>query len=160
MIVIHSDGACRGNQFEFNQGGWGCVFRDMESGKVMHKWGHEPNSTTNVRMELVAAIEALKAVRHRESTVVELYSDSEQLVKGMTEWLGGWKANSWRNSSRKPVKNADLWRTLDELSQHHTVRWLHVRGHNGDVGNEMADKLANDGASGKCGSKLLKSTSE
>ena len=103
--------------------------------------GSEPE-TTNNRMELTAAIEALDALR--QPVEVDLYTDSEYLRKGITQWLEGWKRNSWRTAARKPVKNRDLWERLDTLAARHPVRWHWVKGHAGDPGNERADRLANE----------------
>ncbi len=106
-------------------------------------WGGELQ-TTNNRMELTAVIEALSALK-RECKVV-VYTDSEYVRKGITEWIGGWKRRGWKTADNKPVKNAELWRKLEELAAGHDVDWRWVRGHNGDPGNERADALANKGA--------------
>ncbi|UTW04513.1 ribonuclease HI [Amphritea atlantica] len=150
MINIYTDGACRGNQNTFNMGGWGFVLTDKATGKARHCWGHEAN-TTNNRMEMTAAIKALHAIRNRSRSEVTVYSDSNLMVKGMTEWLSGWKAKGWKNSGKKPVENKDLWVQLEELSALHNVTWQHVKGHNGNAGNELADQLANRGADGQQG---------
>ncbi|MET0118950.1 MAG: ribonuclease HI [Sedimenticola sp.] len=150
MIDIYTDGACRGNQHAFNMGGWGYVITDKVSGRSRHCWGHEQN-TTNNRMEMTATIKALHAIRNRPKSDVTVYSDSNLIIKGMTEWLSGWKAKGWRNASKKPVENKDLWLQLDELSALHNVTWQHVKGHNGNKGNEIADQLANRGADGHKG---------
>lgn len=105
-------------------------------------WGGEPD-TTNNRMELTAALRALEALKRR--CVVDLYTDSEYLRKGILEWLPNWKRRQWRTAARTPVKNADLWQLLDAASQQHDVRWHWVKGHSGDPGNELADALANRG---------------
>ena len=152
MLEIYTDGACRGNQSANNKGGWGFILTDTTTGKVRHRWGHEAD-TTNNRMEMTAAIRALYAIRNRERTEVTIYSDSNLMVKGMNEWLTGWKAKGWKTASKKPVENKGLWVQLDELSAGHDVTWCHVRGHAGDVGNELADKLAKAkrGADGQSG---------
>ena len=136
-VRIHTDGACRGNP---GPGGWGVL---MESGDAWCElWGGEP-ATTNNRMELTAAIEALGALKAR--CEVALYTDSEYVRRGITEWLPRWKQNGWRTADRKPVKNDDLWRQLDAAATTHHVHWHWVRGHAGDAGNERADALANRG---------------
>ncbi|MEH6652331.1 MAG: ribonuclease HI [Motiliproteus sp.] len=147
MIEIYTDGACRNNQQAINQGGWGLVLTDMYTGKIRHCWGHQAD-TTNNRMEMTAAIKALEAIRNRPRSEVTIYSDSNLLIQGMNEWMTGWKAKGWKNASKKPVGNKDLWLLLDELSGNHDVTWRYVKGHNGDVDNELADKLANRGADG------------
>ncbi|MCT7655418.1 ribonuclease HI [Oceanimonas sp. NS1] len=152
MIEIYTDGACRGNQHSNNSGGWGYVIKDTDTGKARHAWGHERN-TTNNRMEMTAAIKALHVIRNRSRSVVTLHSDSNLLIKGMTEWLTGWKARGWKTAARKPVENIDLWERLDELSQGHEVTWVHVKGHAGNAGNEQADTLANRGADGTSGAQ-------
>ncbi len=139
-VTIYSDGACRGNP---GPGGWGAVLR--WDGREKTLCGGEAN-TTNNRMELTAAIRALEALR-RPCDVV-LYTDSQYLRKGITEWLDNWKRRGWKTASRKPVKNADLWEALDVLSRRHRIEWRWVRGHSGDPGNEAADALANRGIDG------------
>lgn len=136
-VRIYTDGACRGNP---GPGGWGVR---LEAGSAWRElWGGEP-ATTNNRMELLAAIEALGAVR--PGSEVAVYTDSEYVRRGITEWLARWKQNGWRTADRKPVKNDDLWHRLDAAAAAHTVRWHWVRGHAGDPGNERADTLANRG---------------
>ena len=108
-------------------------------------WGGEPE-TTNNRMELMAAIEALRQLRSR--CRVELYTDSQYVRKGITEWIEGWKRRGWKNAAGKPVKNQDLWQLLDDLTQKHEVHWHWVRGHSGHTLNERADELANRGVTG------------
>ncbi len=152
MIEIYTDGACRGNQHSTNMGGWGYVIENRATGKKRHCWGHEAN-TTNNRMEMMAAIKGLTAIRNGSRTDVTIYSDSNLVIKGMTEWIDGWKAKGWKNASKKPVENKDLWLKLDELSALHNVTWHHVKGHNGNEGNEIADQLANRGADGHQGKK-------
>lgn len=137
-VVIYTDGACKGNP---GPGGWGAWLRSGEHEKELS--GGEP-LTTNQRMELTAAIEALTALT-RPSRVV-LYTDSRYVLGGITSWIQGWKRNGWKNSAKAPVKNADLWRALDAAAARHTIEWRWVKGHAGDVGNERADTLANAGA--------------
>ena len=135
-VVIYSDGACRGNP---GPGGWGVVlgFRDAEQTLK----GYEPE-TTNNRMELTAVIEGLRALNR--SCDIQINTDSKYVMHGITEWLENWKRNGWKTAARKPVKNVDLWRQLDEeLQQHHKVEWRWIKGHSGNAGNEHADQLAN-----------------
>lgn len=136
-VIIYSDGACSGNP---GPGGWGAVLIYGDKRKEIS--GGEP-MTTNNRMELRAATEALMALKR--SCSAELHTDSEYLRKGITEWIGKWKANGWRTASRDPVKNADLWQALDEARQRHKVSWHWVKGHAGEVENERADELARQG---------------
>lgn len=137
-VVIYTDGACKGNP---GPGGWGVW---MKSGAHEKEMCGGEAVTTNNRMELTAVIEALTALK-RPCDVV-LYTDSEYVRKGITEWIHGWKTRGWKTADKKPVKNADLWQRLDTLSQGHRVDWRWVRGHAGDPGNEKADMLANQGA--------------
>lgn len=136
-VEIYADGACKGNP---GPGGWGAW---------IHYDGHEKElfggemGTTNNRMELTAVIRALEALKR--SCHAKVYTDSVYVQKGMSEWISGWKARNWRTSDKKPVKNDDLWRVLDELAQQHTVEWVWVKGHAGNAGNERADMLANKG---------------
>lgn len=136
-VIIYSDGACSGNP---GPGGWGAVLIYGDKRKEIS--GGEP-MTTNNRMELRAATEALMALKR--SCSAELHTDSEYLRKGITEWIGKWKANGWRTASRDAVKNADLWQALDEARQRHKVSWHWVKGHAGEVENERADELAREG---------------
>jgi ribonuclease HI len=136
-VVIYTDGACRGNP---GPGGWGALLRWNGHEKRLH--GGEPR-TTNNRMELMAAIAALEALR--EPCSVTLYTDSVYLKQGLTEWLPRWKAGGWRTADRKPVKNQDLWQRLDAAASRHRVTWHWVKGHAGNAGNEAADRLANTG---------------
>jgi len=133
-VVIYTDGACSGNP---GPGGWGVVLRWNGTEKELH--GGDPQ-TTNNRMELMAAIQALEAL-NRPSRV-QLYTDSVYLLNGITKWVAGWQSNGWRTSAKKPVKNEDLWRRLIEAKNGHDVNWQWVKGHAGDEGNERADALA------------------
>lgn len=138
-VTIYTDGACSGNP---GPGGWGAVLISGEYRKELHGSARE---TTNNRMELTAAIEALKAL-HAPSRV-DLHTDSTYLKKGISEWLPGWKQNNWQRRSGKrwlPVKNVDLWKQLDALTGAHEIRFHWVRGHNGHVENERCDELARD----------------
>ena len=136
-ISIHTDGACSGNP---GPGGWGAILE--WDGREKELFGGEPH-TTNNRMELTAAIEALSALK-RPSTV-ELHTDSQYLRQGITNWIRGWKRNGWKTSDKKPVKNVDLWQKLDQLIAVHKVEWRWVRGHAGHDLNERADELARKG---------------
>ena len=136
-VVIHTDGACKGNP---GPGGWGAVLVSGAHEKEIH--GGE-RLTTNNRMELKAVIEALNALK--APCEVVLHTDSSYVHKGITEWIGAWKARGWRTADKKPVKNEDLWRALDAAAARHRIDWRWVRGHAGDPGNERADALANRG---------------
>ena len=136
-IIVYTDGACRGNP---GPGGWGVVLRWNGHEKTLH--GGE-TLTTNNRMELMAAISALESLR--EPCAVTLYTDSVYVKQGLNEWLPGWKARGWRTADKKPVKNQDLWQRLDLAAKPHQVDWRWVEGHAGDPGNELADRLANEG---------------
>lgn len=136
-VLIYTDGACRGNP---GPGGWGAVM--ISGGKEKDICGGEL-STTNNRMELMAAIEALRALTR--PCKVELHTDSQYLRTGITEWLAGWKARGWRTAAKAPVKNEDLWRALDEARLRHEVDWRWVKGHAGHELNERADALARRG---------------
>ena len=133
-VEIFTDGACRGNP---GPGGWGAVLRYGGHEKLLCGGSHQ---TTNNRMELTAAIEALEALRR--PCRVRLVTDSTYLRNGITQWLSRWKRMGWLTANRKPVKNTDLWRRLDEAASLHDVEWVWVRGHAGDEGNEKADALA------------------
>lgn len=139
-VVIYTDGACKGNP---GPGGWGALLRAAD-GAEKELFGGEAE-TTNNRMEMMAVIEALSALK-RPCHVV-LHVDSQYVLKGMTEWLQGWKAKGWRTASKQPVKNVDLWQRLDALvhQSEHRIEWRWVKGHAGDSGNERADALANRG---------------
>lgn len=136
-VEAFTDGACRGNP---GPGGWGAVLR--AGGRVKELSGGQP-MTTNNRMELKAAIEALAALRER--CRVDVYTDSTYVRSGITEWLPAWRARGWRTADRKPVKNQDLWMELAELAERHDVTWHWVKGHSGHAENERADELANLG---------------
>ncbi len=136
-IEIYTDGACRGNP---GPGGWGALL--CYKGSEREVCGGE-RDTTNNRMELMAAIEGLRALT--EDCNVILTTDSQYVRKGITEWLANWKKNGWKTAAKKPVKNADLWLALDEASALHQIDWRWVKGHSGHRENEMADQLANRG---------------
>ena len=138
-IVIYTDGACKGNP---GPGGWGALLTSGATEKEL--FGGELG-TTNNRMEMTAVIEALAALK--KPSAVVLYLDSQYVLKGITEWIHGWKARGWRTAAKAPVKNVDLWQKLDALlvSSSHSIDWRWVKGHNGDPGNERADALANKG---------------
>lgn len=136
-VVIYTDGACRGNP---GPGGWGAVLLFGEAEKEL--WGGEL-ATTNNRMELTAAIEALNALKR--PCRVELHTDSQYVKNGISEWIRNWKARGWKTADRKPVKNDDLWKALDEARLRHEVRWKWVKGHAGHALNERADALARKG---------------
>ncbi|MBK9236959.1 MAG: ribonuclease HI [Rhodoferax sp.] len=138
-VQIYSDGACKGNP---GPGGWGAWLKSADSQKEL--FGGELG-TTNNRMELTAVIEGLSALKR--PCKVTLYVDSQYVLKGMTEWIAGWKSKGWKTASKQPVKNVDLWQRLDALvsGAGHEIEWVWVRGHNGDPGNERADMLANRG---------------
>ena len=135
MVDIYTDGACRGNP---GPGGWAAIL--MSRGQERELAGAEA-STTNNRMELLAVINALLALKRRVRARV--YTDSQYVRLGMTEWLEGWKARGWRTADRKPVKNQDLWEQLDSLAASHEIEWHWVKGHSGVPGNERCDALAN-----------------
>jgi ribonuclease HI len=137
IVEIYTDGACKGNP---GPGGWGVWMLYNGKEKTMH--GGEV-LTTNNRMEMMAVIKALQALKRPCS--VKLYTDSSYVLKGITEWIVGWKARNWRTADKKPVKNDDLWKMLDVLAKEHKIEWIWVRGHNGNDGNERADSLANEG---------------
>ena len=138
-VEIYTDGACKGNP---GPGGWGVL---LKSGTTVKELYGGERLTTNNRMELMAVIQALQALKR--PCAVTLHVDSQYVLKGMTEWLAGWKAKGWRTSTKQPVKNQELWQALDELvnGAGHAIQWRWVRGHDGDPGNERADLLANRG---------------
>lgn len=137
-VEIYTDGACSGNP---GPGGWGALLR--YGSRVKEIRGGEAAGTTNNRMELMAAIQALEQLSR--PTVVRLHTDSSYLRNGITSWLPKWQRNGWQTADKKPVKNADLWQRLDAAAKPHQVQWLWVKGHAGDPGNERADELANAG---------------
>lgn len=147
---IYTDGACSGNP---GPGGWGVVILDMDLGKILRKDCGGSKSTTNNRMEIQAILEALILISKKPDNNnhhYDLFSDSQYVIKGITEWLDGWKRNGWKNASKQPVKNSDLWQILDCLLKHKnitgasiTFHW--IKGHAGHEYNEMADQLAHDG---------------
>jgi ribonuclease HI len=134
-VVIHSDGGCHGNP---GPGGWAAI---LEYGPHRRELSGGVPATTNNRMELQAAIEALSALK--ESCEVEFYTDSEYVKNGVSGWLPNWKRNGWRTKSKQPVKNEDLWRALDAQAARHRVKWHWLKGHAGHAGNERCDQLAN-----------------
>lgn len=138
-VVIYTDGACSGNP---GNGGWGAIL--SWNGHEHEIYGGMRN-TTNNKMELTAAIEALSALKTK--CKVDIYTDSVYLRSGITEWIFGWQKNDWKTSSKKPVKNVELWKKLVELNNKHQVVWHWVKGHNGDENNERADALARKGIS-------------
>jgi ribonuclease HI len=137
QVEIYTDGACKGNP---GPGGWGALLVAGKHRKEM--FGGEAN-TTNNRMELLAVIRALEALN--KPCHVVLHTDSQYVQKGISEWIHGWKARGWKTAAKEPVKNADLWQTLDAVSQKHEIDWRWVKGHAGHEGNEAADQLANRG---------------
>ncbi len=137
FVEVFSDGACKGNP---GPGGWGALLRFRGVEKEL--WGGE-DPTTNNRMELLAVIKALQALKRRSS--VRITTDSQYVKKGITEWLARWKQTGWKTAARKPVKNEDLWRELDRVVARHQVEWRWVKGHSGHAENERADALANRG---------------
>jgi ribonuclease HI len=136
VVEIYTDGVCRGNP---GPGGWGATLRVGEQLKELS--GAEPQ-TTNNRMELTAVIRALEALKRPVEASV--YTDSEYVRRGITEWIASWKARGWRTADRKPVKNQDLWEELDRLAAIHKIQWYWVKGHSGVPGNERVDLLANE----------------
>lgn len=136
-VEMWTDGACKGNP---GPGGWGALLRSGEREREL--FGGEP-VTTNNRMELTAVIEGLRALTR--PTTVRVHVDSTYVMHGITRWIDGWRRNGWLTSAKKPVKNADLWRALENEVARHDVQWAWVKGHAGDEGNERADALANRG---------------
>ncbi len=135
-VVIYTDGACRGNP---GVGGWGASLAYGDKVKELKGAQHD---TTNNQMELLAAIEALAALKR--PCEVDLYTDSVYVKDGITKWLESWRARDWKTAAKKPVKNVELWHRLDALNDKHTVQWHWVKGHAGIAGNERADELANE----------------
>lgn len=146
IVQIYTDGACKGNP---GLGGWGALL--VAGKKEKELFGGEEN-TTNNRMELMAVIQALSALKRPCHVVI--HTDSKYVLHGITEWLAGWKARGWKTSSRTPVKNVDLWQALDAATERHEIEWRWVKGHSGHNGNERADELAN------CGVELLRTKGE
>jgi ribonuclease HI len=138
-IKVYTDGACKGNP---GPGGWGVYIQSNEDEKELY--GGNPE-TTNNQMEMQAALEALKHLKD-EDEVIELFTDSNYLRQGITEWIHKWKKNNWKTAAKKPVANRDLWIEISDLNEKMTVQWNWVKGHAGDPGNERADELANIGA--------------
>ena len=138
-IKVYTDGACKGNP---GPGGWGVYIQSNEDEKEVY--GGNPE-TTNNQIEMQAALEALKHLKD-EDEVIELYTDSNYLRQGITEWIHKWKKNNWKTAAKKPVANRDLWIEISDLNEKMTVEWNWVKGHAGDPGNERADELANIGA--------------
>ena len=136
-VIIYTDGACSGNP---GPGGWGALLIHGGNTSEITEGAFE---TTNNRMELTAAIEALNALK--QPCRVDLHTDSKYVKDGMTKWIENWKNNGWRTAAKKPVKNADLWQALNEAVKRHELTWHWVKGHNGNEGNERADELANMG---------------
>ena len=135
LIEIFTDGACRGNP---GPGGWAALVRSVGHEKMFS--GADP-ATTNNRMELMAAIEALRALKRPSR--IRLTTDSQYVRQGVTSWVKRWKANGWRTASKQPVKNQDLWGSLDQLTKTHEIEWCWVRGHSGHIENELVDAAAN-----------------
>jgi len=137
IVEIYTDGACRGNP---GPGGWGVWLKYASAEKEIYGGEQE---TTNNRMELMAAIQALELLT--ETCAVKLNSDSKYVLQGITEWMVNWKKRGWKTTANKPVKNEDLWKRLDTAMQKHEIEWVWVKGHSGNIGNEKADQLANQG---------------
>lgn len=137
-VDIYTDGACSGNP---GPGGWGAILR--AAGQEKEIWGGEP-ATTNNRMEMMAVIKALQLLKR--PVRARVFTDSQYVQKGISEWIKGWKARGWMTAGKTPVKNADLWKALDSVAQLHEVEWLWVKGHAGHPENERADELARRGA--------------
>ena len=135
-IVIYTDGGCRGNP---GIGGWGVWLRYKDHDKKLK--GAELN-TTNNKMELTASIRALQTLKSNDITV-DLYTDSKYVIQGINEWIDAWKVKDWKTANKKPVKNVDLWKQLDNLNQKFSVNWHWGKGHSDDLGNDLADLLAN-----------------
>ena len=133
-VIIYTDGACSGNP---GPGGWGAL---LSINKLDFETSGFSANTTNNRMELTAVIESLNFLDNSSNII--LYTDSKYVKDGITKWIQNWKKNGWINSSKKPVKNSDLWKKLDELTSLHTIEWAWVKGHSGDPGNERVDCLA------------------
>ena len=139
-VTMYTDGACSGNP---GPGGWGVILTSAGVEKEM--FGGEPE-TTNNRMEMMAVIAGAEALK--QNCAVSIYTDSTYVMKGMTEWVAGWKKRGWKTASKQPVKNVDLWQRLEKALEPHEVSWNWVKGHSGDAGNERADELARMGIPG------------
>jgi len=137
QVIIYTDGACKGNP---GPGGWGVFFQYKKHKKELYGGELE---TTNNQMELMAAIMALESLT--KPCDIALHTDSKYVLQGITEWMVNWKKRGWKTAAKKPVKNADLWRRLDAAIERHQIKWVWVKGHSGNVGNEKADSLANQG---------------
>ena len=135
-VEIFTDGGCKGNP---GPGGYGCIIK--QNGDIQEIKGGYPQTTNNI-MEMTAAIVALKQIQ--DPCEIKLTTDSQYVVKGVTEWMKGWIRNGWKTASRQPVKNQELWQELHELNQRHTITWIWVKGHNGHPENERCDQLANE----------------
>jgi len=146
IVYLYADGACKGNP---GPGGWGVLLR--KDGREREMWGGEAQ-TTNNRMELTAVIEGLSSLAQRSQ--VHVYTDSQYVQKGISEWIHNWKRRGWRTADKKPVKNEDLWRKLDDVARGHDVQWFWVKGHAGHPENERADALANKGIPQEIGSGI------
>ncbi|MBT5026900.1 MAG: ribonuclease HI [Nitrospinaceae bacterium] len=140
IVEIFTDGGCKGNP---GPGGYGCIIK--QEGGVQEFKGSHPQTTNNI-MEMTAAIVALKKLQ--DPCKVKLTTDSQYVVKGVTEWMKGWIRNGWKTASRQPVKNKELWQELHKLNQHHAITWVWVKGHNGHPENERCDELANEAIAG------------
>jgi len=134
-VYLYTDGACRGNP---GPGGWAAILRYENQEKILYGYEEE---TTNNRMELMAVLQGLSALK--QSCHVTITTDSQYVAHGMTQWIQGWKKKGWKNSKKEPVKNKDLWEPLDEMVEKHEVTWCWVRGHTGHPENELADEYAN-----------------
>lgn len=139
ILIIYTDGACSGNP---GPGGWGVLLQYGDSEKTLK--GGDPN-TTNNRMEMTAAIKAIEAINETYTGEIILWTDSTYVMKGITEWIHGWKKKNWIKSDKKPVINTDLWKVLDNLNSQKNIQWNWVKGHAGVEGNERADELARQG---------------
>ena len=137
QVDLYTDGACSGNP---GPGGWGVLLLHNKHRRELH--GGEPE-TTNNRMELMAVIKGMQALKHHCRVVI--YTDSTYVMKGITEWIQGWKRRGWKTADKKPVKNVDLWQQLEAALDGHEVKWRWVKGHSGNPGNERADELARKG---------------
>ena len=142
-LTIYTDGACSGNP---GPGGWGVLM--IYKGREKELWGGE-GDTTNNRMEMMAAIKALQAIKPDFKGEIELWTDSKYMLDGITKWIVGWKKRGWKKSDKKPVLNKDLWQALDKERQNKNVNWQWVKGHAGHEGNERADELAGRGVPGR-----------